>query len=214
MGAVVGTPILSLMNTSATMPPADNNGSFNGGSNINMTIGAATDMLQPNESFMMMLEVEVDPVLFGQLPMPVLNQATAMGTPVDDNGDPIPGYLPVDDLSDDESTIPGDDDPTPVNIPPTPELLKSIVGTPTELANGNYRVVYNFTIRNVGGSEFCQIDLLEDFATQYGCAFVDILATTPPVLTNTTGNSINPSLNTLYNGACLLYTSPSPRDRG
>jgi len=40
MGAVVGTPVLSLMNTSATMPPADNNGAFNGGNNINMTLGS------------------------------------------------------------------------------------------------------------------------------------------------------------------------------
>jgi len=148
------------------------------------------------------MTVVVDPEIFGLLtPQPVENQATATGTPVDENGDPIPGYPPVTDESDDDTDLEaGPDDPTPITIPPVPELTKAITGTPVELANGNYSVAYEFIIKNIGGSQFCQIDLEENFGAQYGCAFVDVLNSTPPILTNTSGNSINPTANTLYNG--------------
>ncbi len=192
--AIIGTPVLAIMNTSATAMPADNNGSFDGAGDINMTIGAASDLLQPGESFMILMTVEVDPQAFGLLPQPVENQATV-------TADGPPGYPPVEDLSDDDSALPGSDDPTPVSIPPIPRLTKAISGTPTPLANGNYEVTYDFIIENVGSSEFCQIDLIEDFASQYDCAFVQVLNTTTPLLTNNTTNSTAPTLNTLYNGS-------------
>ena len=192
--AIIGTPVLSIMNMSAASMPADNNGSFDGAGDINMTIGAASDLLQPGESFMLLMAVEVDPQAFGLLPQPVENQATV-------TADGPPGYPPIADLSDDDSDLPGSDDPTPVSIPPIPQLTKAISGAPTPLANGNYEVTYDFVIENVGSGEFCNIDLIEDFASQYDCAFVQVLNTTAPVLINTTTNSIAPTLNTLYNGS-------------
>ena len=71
--AVVGTPVLTLMNVSGTMPPVDNNGNFDGNGDINMTIGSATDLLQPNESFMVTMELEVDPNIFGTLPLSLIH---------------------------------------------------------------------------------------------------------------------------------------------
>ena len=117
-----------------------------------------------------------------------------MGTDLPGGGDPS------DDNPGAENDQGTDEDPTLVSLPPIPYLTKEITGPPTQLPNGNYSVTYEFVITNLGGSEFCMIGLTEDFDTQYDCAFVGVLGTTAPVLTNTSTLSTNPTLNSIYNG--------------
>ena len=218
--AIIGTPTISVSNVDATMAPADNNGTYTGIlPNTDMLAGAGTDMLEPGQSFVIFMMVEVDPQAFGLLPQPVDNQATVSGNPVDDMGNDLGGYTDVSDDSDDGTDLPnggdptsdnpgadndngtgGTDDPTNVQLPPTPQLTKEIIAAPTALPNGNYSVTYEFVIENLGGSRFCEIGLIEDLKTQYDCAFVGVLSTTDPVLTNTSTLSTNPSRNTIFNG--------------
>ena len=75
-----------------------------------------------------------------------------------------------------------------------------IPAAPVELPNGNYAVTYDFVIGNTGGAEMCNLDLLEDFDTQLGCAFQNIISTTPIALTNTSSNSTTPTANIAYDG--------------
>ncbi|MEZ4962958.1 MAG: gliding motility-associated C-terminal domain-containing protein [Saprospiraceae bacterium] len=217
--AIVGTPAVSIANVSATMPPSSNNGLYNGNSTTDLLNGSATDLLEPGQAFVINMIVEVEPLAFGLLPQPIENQATVTGTPQAENGNPIPGYGPVQDASDDGTGLSsggdpasdnpgavndngagGTDDPTIVTLPSAPAITKMVVGVPVALPNGNHSVTYEFSIGNMGGSRFCQIGLQEDLASQFDCAFVQVLGKTAPMLTNTSGLSINPTLNSVYSG--------------
>ena len=89
-------------------------------------------------------------------------------------------------------------DPTPILIADI-GLAKSVVGQPTLLTNGDYSVTYQLVVENTGTVDLANLSLTEDLASQLAGGFVNaggLVITVPPA------------------AACLLYTSPSPRDRG
>ena len=158
-----------------------------------------TAIMNPGEQLIATIKVEIDPLLVPTTGL--TNQATATGE--DPNGNPVT------DTSDDGTDPTEDtDEPTPLDLGPIPELLKSVVSAPTQLANGNYTMDYSFILKNNGTSELCNIDVLEDLDSQYGCAFVDASPATLVSFGNISGNSIQPSFNTAYNGnsAINLFT--------
>ncbi|HFA48561.1 MAG TPA: T9SS type B sorting domain-containing protein, partial [Bacteroidetes bacterium] len=217
-GAVTGVPTVSIVNVDGTVVPLPS-GTFDGVADLDMLAGAATDLLEPGQSFIINMSVEVDPVAFGQLPPPVENIATATGMPVDIGGTPLTGLTAPTDDSDDATGLPdggdpnsdnpgavndngagGTDDPTILSLPSVPEISKALAAAPTLLPNGNYSVQFDFNVANVGGSDFCQIAIQEDFATQYGCAFVQVLEVSAIDLNNVSGNSTSPTANPVYDG--------------
>ena len=83
---------------------------------------------------------------------------------------------------------------------PIPALEKALSGAPTSLPNGNFEVTYTFQLENNGTSEMCNISVAEDLDTQFGCAFVNADPASAIAFTNTSGSSIQPTINTAYEG--------------
>ncbi len=224
--AVIGMPTVTVTNIDATIPP-NANFTYDGNGNDDLLAGNPVDRLEAGQSFRVDMTVEVDPSAFGALVQPVENQSTATGIPVDDSNNPLSNpttgipYIKFDisDTSDDGTGLPdggdpssdnpgaandsgvgSEDDPTVISLPAVPQMEKAMAALPAALPNGNYSVTYLFTIDNVGGSELCQLGLEEDFASQFGCAFVGVLNTTAPAFSINLGGSILPTANSLYNG--------------
>ncbi|HHM21887.1 MAG TPA: hypothetical protein ENJ20_07665, partial [Bacteroidetes bacterium] len=156
-----------------------------------------TGTLKPGETIMAEISLEINPTLVPGAGL--FNQATATATTPD--GDTVT------DLSDNGSDpgtpngSGGSDDPSPLDLGPVPALTKAVNDLPVLLPNGHYLVRYDFTIRNNGAGEMCQIDLLDNLASQMGCAFVS--TTTAQLISwdNASGNSTQPGFNTAFNGS-------------
>ena len=61
-------------------------------------------------------------------------------------------------------------------------LAKSVVGTPTLLADGNFSVTYQLVVQNTGSLNLGDLSLVEDLSTQFGGGFVstgDLRITNP-----------------------------------
>ena len=150
-----------------------------------------TGVLQPGETIIATIKVEIDPLAVPA--MGLSNQATT--TANDPDGDPVT------DVSDDGVDPTDDtDDPTPLDLGPIPELEKTLTAAPVALPNGNFELTYEFKLKNNGTEEMCQIDVLEDFDSQFGCAFVSANPANLVAFSNNTGNSTQPTFNTAYNG--------------
>lgn len=107
----------------------------------------------------------------------------------------------VSDLSDSGSDVFIDnDEPTPVDLGPIPSIEKQLMGSPTVLPDGKLSVRYLFTLENKGVGDLLQMQVEEDLATQFGCAFV---SATPAVLEQFLNpyNSTAPTFNTAFNGS-------------
>ena len=134
---------------------------------------------------------------------PMTNQSTATGDAA--NGSGI-----VSDLSDDgvnvhgdNATFPGDDgmggtdDPTPIQIPQI-GLAKSVVGSPTQLATGNWSVDFELILQNTGSVDLTNLQISEDLEAEFGAGiFVGVIA--PPTMTAgpTDAASLSPNAGTL-----------------
>ena len=193
--AFVGAMPVAINGTASTL------GGLNTGYNGSGTTGSAavdgddlldrTAILEPGEVIVVDIKVEIDPL---QVPTAGLtNQATATGD--DPNGDPVM------DVSD-NGTDPTDDtdEPTPLDFGPIPELEKTLASLPTPLANGNYELTFEYNLKNNGTSEFCQIEVLDNFNTRFGCAFANTGVPSLINFANNSGNSIPPTINLAYNG--------------
>ena len=173
------------------------NAGFNGGLPSSTTALDSDDILdrtavvRPGEQIVVQIKSEIDPLL---VPVTGLNnQATATG---DD-----PAGNSVIDLSDDGVDPTDDtDEPTPLDFGPIPELEKTLVAAPVALENGNFELSFAFNLKNNGTSEFCQIDVLDNFRNEYGCAFVNANVPSLVNFANNSSNSTQPSLNVAFNG--------------
>ena len=78
-------------------------------------------------------------------------------------------------------------------------LAKSVVETPTLLADGNFRVTYQLVVQNNGSLNLDDLSLVEDLATQFGGGFVSAggLRITDPAAA--VGSAI--ALNSSFDGA-------------
>ena len=157
------------------------------GSGVVEMLDMTADLL-PGEQFAVTVTVEVDRNAPGAIIQPdggLDNQATVTGTPADLDGNPTDDDPVTDDSdsgSDPTSTNPdepGDngtsDDPTPLKLPAiaVAKSISSVVPT-VNGAFGNYDVEYTFVIENLGNTILGNISLVDDFASQYGGAFVGI----------------------------------------
>ncbi|WP_284283484.1 beta strand repeat-containing protein, partial [Portibacter lacus] len=206
--------MITVTNISATMAPTATSGTYDGVGNIDILTG--TDgFLAPGEQFMVQLMVDVDPIGFGSLAMPVTNQATASGVPTDASmniyNDPSDG-MPyaagdVSDLSDDSTPGNPDDgtqeDPTPIILPSNITLTKSLVSVTPATTPGNVIATYNFNFCNDGANDLMNIQLLDNFNSQFGSGFVEV-STSPVILPSSTATTAP----TLY----ATYTGFSPND--
>lgn len=209
-----GSPA-TITNSTATDEP-ELNAAYDGGqtsAELFDNSGGATNNLAPGQVVSVRMVIEIDP-----------NDPAAIYTPNGDfqnqaTVDSLGQYsgLTVSDLSDDpfntddEDGRPFDptdddgnpDDPNLVRFPQL-SLTKTLVGAPVPAssgARGNYDATYLFLISNTGSTELDLISLTEDFASQFGGAFVRIVpfAGSPAVITGSTALS-NPVLNPNYDG--------------
>ena len=74
----------------------------------------------------------------------------------------------------------GSNDPTPIAIPDV-RVTKAVVGTPAELANGNYSVIYQLVLENTGSVDMSNLQLTDDLESQFGSGvFVGVV--NPPAI--------------------------------
>ena len=167
--------------------------------------------LDPGDYFEVVFTVTIDPDGVDSISDPLENQATVGGRAVDQFGNPLTdgagGQLLAADDSDSGTSPQGDnigengdtgtsDDPTPVIIADI-SATKQVVGTPTQLANGNFEVTYRAVIENIGTVDLASLMLDEDLMDQFGTAYVnayDLNLTNPPPA----GSAV--ALNTNWNG--------------
>ncbi len=198
--AGVSNVVLDTSNvTNGTAPGL--NSTWNGTTNGNILDGSGS--LAPGDSISVTFEVMVNERAFADN-SPLSNQANVSATGPQG---------PVTDLSDDGNdphgdnpTAPGDngsggtDDPTPIQIPRV-GLAKQVVGTPTQLANGNYAVAYELVLVNLGTVDLVNLQIQEDLETEFGTdVFVRVI--TPPSIVNgpTDAGSRAPTLATWSGG--------------
>ncbi len=192
--AYVGASGLTLQNFVGSGTAPTLNTAWEGDNSLTMVSGG---LLEPGDRFDITFVITIDPDGIDSISQVLDNQATVAGQGVDQMGNPLNDSsgnpLVADDLSDDgtdpNGTNPGEngdegtnDDPTPIVIADV-SLAKTIVGTPTLLANGNYAVDYSLVAENIGTTDLANLSLTDDLATQFGPAFIgvsDLLLTTPP----------------------------------
>lgn len=207
-GAFVQVVNVAVTNIDATNAPIPNAG-YDGTNGSDMLIGSASDSLQTAQSFTVTLVVELDPdnatALFdaaGQL----LNTANASGQ--GDQGSPAAAISddPNNPTNGDSNGDGQPDDPTGLLIGSL-EVLKtagvaataaSIVGSTGNA--GNFVIPYTITINNLGNDLIDNFRLIEDLATQFGGAFVQIVGTPSIVLTNSSGTSVTAPNPTAFDG--------------
>ncbi len=177
----------------------DNSSIINGGS------------LEPGDFFVVTLDVVVQGNALSAN-SPLTNQTTA--------GANVNGGGMVSDLSDDGDDVHGDnpdapgdtgtgntDDPTPIQIADV-ALAKAVVGTPTQLTNGNWLVVYELNLQNVGTVDLTNLQITEDLETEFGVGiFVGINSAPTVVAGPSLAGSIAPSMAAAWNGG--LAGSPN-----
>ena len=180
---------VNVTNIDATTAPTAN-AAYAGGAAESMISGG---LLQSNQRFEVTVVVEVDPDADSSVHVleNLVNQATISGE------DPSGG--PLSDLSDDPLDT-TDHDPDSDNEPDDPtaftlaaievEKTAGTVAAATSGTAGNFDVDYSFTVTNTGISSLNNFTLTDDWATQFGSAFIRIVpgsvsvtnidATTPP----------------------------------
>ncbi len=180
---IVGTPILTLANNSGTAVASPNPSTFDGNTTTEI-LDVTVSRLGIEDQLTVTLQVEIDPdsptatLAAGALE----NSATASGT--DSGGNP------VSDDSDDPSNPTSDNDPTRFSVPAlaVAKTLGSVVPAASG-TTGNFDVSYALTFRNTGTEVIRSLSLLDDLASQFGGAFVDVVsvgvsnvnATNPPL---------------------------------
>jgi uncharacterized repeat protein (TIGR01451 family) len=149
--------------------------------------------LEVGDTFEVVFTVTIDPDVSGTSSSGLQNQATTNGTGVNPDTGLADPTLPAEDTSDDGTspTTENDDDngdgtfgndPTPVIIADI-AVVKSVVGTPVALDNGNFEVTYELVIENNGNVNLANLSLLENLSASFGTALIgagNLTLVTPP----------------------------------
>ena len=158
--------------------------------------------LAPGDSVTTTFDLIVDVIELAEN-SPLANQASVSATD--------PNLNPISDLSDDgddphgtNPTAPGDmgtmDDPTPILVANI-GIAKRVVGTPAQLANGNWSVVYELVVENVGSLDLQNLQVSENLEIEFGAGvFVGVLSA--PVITSGPSDpgSTTPTLDPAWDG--------------
>ncbi len=177
-------------------------GTWNGTTGASILDG--TGSLAPKDKLIVTFDVVVNGSALAS-EAPLTNQA--QGSVQDSTG------ASTTDLSDDGSdprtdnpTAPGDNgaggtnDPTPIQIPDV-ALAKQVVGTPVQLANGNWSVEYQLVLQNVGTVDLTNLQITENLEAEFGeGVYVSLI--TPPAITTSVAlsGSTDPVLNGGWDG--------------
>lgn len=146
-----------------------------------------SNLLESGQKVTFQITVEVDP----DAPGAIYDGVTGDGNNTLENQATVTAEdpwndLPVADTSDDPTDPTDDqygddsdpDDPTSLALPSI-ELTKTLVGVPVAASSGtfgNFDATYEFTLTNNGNDDLEMLSLLEDFQTQFGGAFVQVVA--------------------------------------
>ena len=157
-------------------------------------------LLAPGDSVIVTFDVLINPDT-GGTSRSLSNAAVASAT------DPSQPGIVVSDVSDNGTDPSGGEDATPINIPDA-GVAKQV--TNLRQVGAQFELTIEIVLENTGTVNLTNLLLADDLAAQFGSHFDSIIGA--PAITASTA-SVNPNLNAGYLGDCLLYTSPSPRDR-
>jgi len=169
-GVGTGTaPTLNFGGTSALANPYD--GGVAGADSDNLLNSDGT--LPPGEFVTVTLVYTLDPT--ASTLSEFENTATGggedpSGTAVTDPSDS--GTDPNGNNSGEPGDTGGHNDPTRIIIADV-SAAKQVVGTPTQLPNGNFEAIYQVVIENTGTVDLADLTLTEDLFTQFNGAYVD-----------------------------------------
>ena len=181
--AFVSTGNITIQNFAGTGTAPVPNGNWKTDTTQDMLVFGNLDV---GDSFEVVFTVTIDPDGLDSMSQALDNQAVATadglnddGTKLlDDDGDVVTATDDSDDgtdVSGENDTDDGDgvvgNDPTPIIIADI-AVAKEAVGSPVQLANGDFEVVYQLVIENTGTVDLANLSLVEDLATQYGNVFV------------------------------------------
>lgn len=120
----------------------------------------------------------------------ILNTATSIADPVDENGNDLPAINSVVATSDNDTSGDGEDgvpdssgnNPTSIPVPQNPsvEVVKSATAGPL-LPDGTFDVTFALETTNTGNVTLNNLTLVDDLATQYGTGVVVSVVTQPSV---------------------------------
>jgi len=193
--------------STATMTPSVNS-NYNGAGDINIFTGN-DGYLAPGQCVTVEFTAELDP----NANPGATNQATTSGKAINPNGGPLTdlngNQIMVMDDSDsgtdpngqnpnDPGDTGGSNDPTALSIPQI-ALTKNFVDYQLAASGvvGNVDVTIEYNILNTGSVNLMNLSLIDDFATNFGTAYVGVV--TPAVITNSTATT-DPNLNAGFNG--------------
>ncbi len=193
--------------SSATDVPEINGGYTGdaaGSTELFSNTGANTNLLATGQSVTVRLVIEFDADAPGgnRVAGNYVTSADVFGTGRDST-------VRVTDRSDDPLVVNGidvysDNDPDDPNFVRVPDitLTKTVLGTPAPAASGivgNYDVVYEFVVQNTGTTPLENLSVVDDWAGQFGGAFVRIVPGTLSVTDIDTGSP--PGANVSYTGS-------------
>ncbi len=159
-------------------------GNLAGGGQTNLFDGAS-GTLRPGEWVAVDFVVTIDPDAVGAS-YPLENQVEGTADFTDDLA-----TQSIMDLSDDGTDpssanpgAPGDtggmDDPNPLQVPDI-SLAKAVLGTPTQLPNGNWSVNYELVVANSGTVDLRNLQFTEDLEIEFGAGVFVGVTTLPSI---------------------------------
>ncbi|NNF36555.1 MAG: hypothetical protein HKN68_20805, partial [Saprospiraceae bacterium] len=195
-GVIPGS--VTVLPGTATMAPIANPIYDGTASNDDLLSGAASDALEPGQSFSISVAVEIDPDAPGA-PDPATNQAIAMAT--DPNDEPV---LDLSDNGIDPEGTNGEggfEDPTP--LPPLPSIMvsKDVINVveASSGTGGNYDVTFSYITKNTGNVNLSDVTLIDDMLLQFGAmGYVGVVPGS--VAVNNITASYPPDPNVLFDG--------------
>ena len=182
---MVGTPVITA-GTGAIAPTLS--GTYDGGSSDAQLFDTTSGELQTGESYTVTLIIELNPDAVGA----VTNADGEFENTATAGGDDPSGNTITDDSDDPTDTTNSDpdgdnnpDDPTGLSISSIAVEKQSTGLIPASSGvSDNFDVTYEFVITNTGSTTLDNLTLTEDFATQFGGAFVGTVGT-PTIIAGT-----------------------------
>ena len=196
-GAFVRVVDVEVTNVNATRAPSVNL-AYNGTAGSDMLLGSVTDVLAVGQSFIVSLQVEVDPDNGSATlnPMGELeNSATASGmgnTAIVRSGSDDPADIVNEDSDGDGQP----DDETLLSIGDLTVQMTAGLAIPANQIGGstatfgNFVVPYTITLRNTGNVSVQDLSLANDLMSHFGSGFVGILGSPTVTLSNASGIAI------------------------